>query len=175
MTDTQTIGDAIRRAERTVTLRPERGQRVYRNTARLRAGTFCEIVEGQHVLQADVGRALGGLGIAPSPSMILRAALTSCVAIGVKQAAARVGVEIDAVDVTLETDVDARGQLAVADNITPGFLGIRLVIEVTSQAPRPDIDVIVARSLRYSPLIEVFAKPQTLTHEIRVSEPAPTE
>lgn len=174
MSETHRIGEALERAERTVTLRPERGQRVYRNCASVRAGTRCEVAEGEQRLTIDVGRALGGEAAGPTPSTLLRAALTSCLAIGVKQWAARRGVPVEAVEVTVETDVDARGQLGVSPGITPGFEGIRLEIEVRSPAPRALVEEIVATSLKYSPLIEVFAKPQEIAQQVRITEPEAT-
>ncbi|MEM9097719.1 MAG: OsmC family protein [Pseudomonadota bacterium] len=169
MTETQHIRDALERAEKAVTLRPQRGQRIFRNTAQVRRGTRCEVIEQDEQMVIDVPQALGGTGEGPSPSMVLRAAFTSCIAIGIRQWAARLDVPIDTVDVTLETDVDARGQLGVADEITPGFLGLRLQIDIGSDAPLAAIDKIVATSLCYSPLLEVFENPQTVSHQIHVT------
>ncbi|MEM0990264.1 MAG: OsmC family protein [Pseudomonadota bacterium] len=179
MTQNTPIAEALRRAERTVTLRPERGQRTFRNIARVTRGLRCEVIEGDDYLIADVGRALGGGGDGPSPSTLLRAALSSCVAIGVKQWALRDGVPIDEVSVTVETDLDARGQLGVADEITPGFLCIRLLIDVVGPTDPKTVDAVIAKSLRYSPLRDVFEVPQTLNHQVRLNGPgaasAPTE
>ena len=171
MSDVQTIKQALDRAARTVTLRPERGQRVYRNVAAVSEGTECRVEESGRTLALDVGKALGGKDAAPSPSMILRSAMTGCVAIGVKQWAARRDVPIDHVEVVLETDVDARGQLVVGDDAPPGFGGIRLTIAVESPVPLEVIEDLVATSLTYSPLMDVFAKPQTVEHRIVATGP----
>ena len=47
----------------------------------------------------DIPKSIGGDGEGPSPSMILRSAISSCVAIGVKQWAARHAVPVDRVEV----------------------------------------------------------------------------
>ncbi|MEM9045418.1 MAG: OsmC family protein [Pseudomonadota bacterium] len=172
MNGSTSIRAALERAARTVTLRPERGQRTYTNIARVQHGTCCTISEGNDRMVIDVPQALGGAGAGPSPSTVLRAAFTSCIAIGIKQSAARESVEVDAIEVRLETDVDARGQLGLADEITPGFLGIRLQIDVRTPADPSKLDDIIAKSLRYSPLLEVFANPQSVTHQIRVAPPS---
>lgn len=169
------IREALERATRTVTLRPKRGQRTYTNTARVQHGTRCVVSEGTDQMIIDVPRALGGAGEGPSPSTVLRASFTSCIAIGIKQSAARENLGIDAIEVRLETDVDARGQLGLADEVTPGFLEIRLQIDIESNANPAEIDDIIAKSLRYSPLLEVFAKPQAVTHQIRVAPRQTTE
>ena len=168
MSDSQSIKQALDRAARTVTLRPERGQRVYRNVAVVGEGTQCKVEEAGQKLILDVGKAVGGNDTGPTPSMVLRSAMSGCVAIGVKQWAARRDVPVDQVEVALETDVDARGQLGVCGKTAPGFEGIRLTIVVTSSAPRAVIEELIADSLRYSPLMDVFLNPQSVDHRLAV-------
>ena len=169
MSGMQSIKQALDRAARTVTLRPERGRRVYRNVAAISKGTLCQVEEAGQALTLDVGKAVGGSDAGPTPSMVLRSAMSSCVAIGVKQWAARQDVPIDHVEVVLETDVDARGQLGLCGKAAPGFEGIRLTIAVTSPAPLEAIEEVVAMSLKYSPLMDVFANPQTVEHRITLT------
>lgn len=171
MSEMHRIGEALKRAERTVSLRPERGQRTYRSLARIERGLSCEVSEGEDRLTIDVGRALGGEGAGPNPSTVLRAALSSCLAIGIKQWAARAGIAVDAVSVAVETDMDACGQLGVADAIAPGFQAIRVEFDIRAQASRTAIEQVVATSLRYSPLIDVFLNPQAIAHRLTVTEP----
>ncbi len=168
MQDVPAIKSALERAVKTVTLRPERGQRVYRNVASVREGTVCQVEESGRTLSLDVGKAVGGNDAGPNPSMVLRSAMSGCVAIGIRQWAARRDMPVDQVEVVLETDVDARGQLGVREDITPGFQGVRLAITVTSPASLEEIEDLVATSLQYSPLIDVFRKPQPVEHRLEV-------
>ncbi len=170
MSDVQTIKQALNRACRTVTLRPERGQRVYRSVATIGDGTQCHVEEGDRSLTLDVVKALGGSDTGPTPSMVLRAALSGCVAIGIKQFAAWRDIHLDAVEVTLETDIDARGQLGVRNDVAPGFLGIRLAIRVRTFASQAEIEDVVAASLRCSPLMDVFQNPQAIDHTVSILE-----
>ena len=119
MANSQTIKEKLERAAATVSARPTYGQRVYRNTATVEDGLTCRVTEKDHSITVDVPKGMGGEDEGPSPSMFIRGALTSCVAIGVKMWAARLGVEVDRVDVSVETDVDARGQLGVCDSTAP--------------------------------------------------------
>lgn len=161
MSDLQ-IKQALERAAKTVSLRPERGQRVYRNVAIVGEGTQCLVEEAGRELIVDVGKALGGNDAGPTPSAVLRSALGGCVAIGVKLWAARHDVPVERVEVVLETDVDARGQLGVDAAVTPGFGAIRLEITVTSGAAAEVVEEVVEASLRASPLWDVFVNPQTI-------------
>ena len=173
MTDTARIRDALTRANETVILRPQRGQRTYRNVATLTEGTLCHVEDGKHNLIIDVGKALGGDDAGPTPVAVLRSAMTSCVAIGIKQWAARRNVDITHLEVVLETDIDARGQLGLRDDIAPGFEAIRLSIMVSSTAPQTLIQDIVEASLSYSPLIDVFANAKAISlHQSVVSTSA---
>ena len=166
------IRDALDRAVKTVTLRPERGQRVYRNVAVVDRGTRCEAHEAGRQLTVDVGKALGGQEDRPNPSMILRSAISSCVAIGIKQWGARRGVDIELVEVVLETAIDARGQLGVCDEATPGFERMSLSISITSSAGERTIEEVVATALRHSPLMDVVLEPQRIERQLTVRDSA---
>lgn len=166
------IKAALDRATRTVTQKPSVGQRVYVNTAVVENGLTCRVQEKHHVMTADLPPSMGGADSGPSPSALLRAALSSCVAMGVKMWAARRDVAIDRVEVTVETDVDARGQFGVADEITPGFEDVRIRIHVESAADTELLREIVDTSLRYSPVMEAFRTAQAVATHLTVGQHA---
>jgi len=172
MNSPEVIRQSLERAVETVKLRPSRGQRTYTNVATIAEGTRCRVVEHHDDLLIDIPESIGGNGEGPSPSMILRSAISSCVAIGVKQWAARHEVPVERVDVTLETDVDARGQLGVCDDIAAGFLGMRLVISVVSAADANAIDDVVRKSLKYSPLMDVLGRIQSVETRLELAQQA---
>ena len=170
MASSEVIRQSLERAVETVTLRPNRGQRTYVNVASIGDGTHCRVVEQHDDLVLDIPKSIGGGGEGPSPSMVLRSAISSCVAIGIKQWAARHEVPVDRVEVALETDVDARGQLGVRDDIAPGFLGMRLVISVHSAADPKVVDEVVRKSLKYSPIMDVLARPQCVETRVEMAQ-----
>ncbi|WCL53297.1 OsmC family protein [Gimibacter soli] len=161
--------ETLQRAVQTVTLRPSHGQRTYVNTAIIESGTECWVEEAGHTMVIDAGKGLGGGTAGPTPSMIVRSALSSCVAIGIKLWAARTDVQIDHVSVLLETDTDARGILGIADNVTPGFTNCRLKINVVSPASRAEVDHAISLSLRYSPLMAIFQDGLSISLETNLS------
>ena len=162
---------ALERADRLVTIAPERGYRTYVNTARIVEGTQCEIEEKGHRILVDAGKGLGGGDKDPTASMLLRGALSSCIAIGIKMWAARREIRVDQVLVTVETDTDARGILGLNDKVPPGFTATRVRIEVQSPAPPAEVEAIVAASLRFSPLIDALANPQFIETDFAVISP----
>ena len=164
------IKAALERANRTITQKPSVGQRVYVNTAVVENGLTCRVQEKHHVMTADLPPSMGGQDLGPSPSALLRAALSSCIAMGVKMWAARRDVAIDRVEVTVETDVDARGQFGVADEVTPGFEDVRIRIHIDSAADAALLNEIVETSFRYSPLMDAFRRAQAVATHLTVGQ-----
>ncbi len=153
---------ALARSTKAVTLRPSKGQYTHKTSAVIDSGTACRIREKRLDMIVDVPASIGGGGVGSTPGALVRGALASCIAIGIKLWAARADMEIDFVDVHLEADVDARGELGVDDDVAPGFLDLRLKISVRSDAPTEDVEAVIARSLKYSPLFDVFSNEQPI-------------
>ena len=165
------IKSALERSVQVVTLKPARGQRTYTNIATVGAGTVCHTIEKDQEITIDVGKAMGGQDAGPSPSTVLRAAFSSCLAIGIKLWASRDEVPMENITVTVETDVDARGQLGVCERVTPGFGAIRIGVAVQSDAPEAAVESVIDKSLRYSPLIDVFRNPQSIETALTIESP----
>lgn len=169
MASAEHIKAALDRAADTVSARPAVGQRVYVSTAVVEDGLACRVQEKDHVMVADLPPSMGGENQGPSPSTLLRAALSSCVAMGVKMWAARHSVPVERVEVRVETGVDARGQFGVADEVTPGFESVLTHIEVVSPAPPERVAEIVEMSLRFSPLVAALRQSQALETKLSVN------
>ncbi|NQY98666.1 MAG: OsmC family protein [Henriciella sp.] len=165
------IKSALERSVKALTLKPARGQRTYTNVATVDGGTVCRTVEHDQEITIDVGPALGGEDVGPTPSTVLRAAFSSCIAIGIKLWASREDVPIEKITVVLDTEVDARGLLGVCDRVTPGFGAITASIAVQSDADAADIERVIEKSLRYSTLMEVFCNPQSIKTSLTIAAP----
>jgi uncharacterized OsmC-like protein len=172
MASQEEIKAALERASKTVALKPSVGQRVYVSTAVVEDGLACRVQEKDHLLTADLPPSVGGEDSGPSPSVLLRAALSSCVAMGVKMWAARKNVAVDRVEVRVETGVDARGQFGVSETIAPGFEGVRIHIRVESAAAPDLLGEIVETSLRFSPLMDAFRQALAVETRLSVGQPA---
>ena len=168
MASPEEIRAVLERAAHTVTVRPTVGQRVYANTAVVESGLSCRVQEKNHSLTVDLPSSMGGEDSGPSPSVLLRAALSSCVAMGIKMWAVRTGVTIDRIEVRVETDVDARGQFGVSETIAPGFESIRIRIQVDSAADRNVIWDTVQTSLRFSPLMDALRRGQVVETQVNI-------
>ena len=78
-------------------------------------GLRCRVKGPSGELTTDMATALGGGGSAPSPGWLLRAALASCDATIVAMEAARAGIELTDLTVTVVSESDNRGVFGVGD------------------------------------------------------------
>jgi len=164
------IKAALDRAARMIEAKPEIGQRVYKSVASVASGLACSVTEKEWTFASDTPEAMGGDNGAPSPSTLFRAAVASCVAMGIKMWAARMEVDISHVEVHFATDVDARGQFGMCDDIPAGFENSDLTIKVVSDAAESDVRGAIAASLRYSPMIDALKGGIPIKTEIEVKK-----
>lgn len=85
-------------------------------TARIESGLRV-VVQGSHGRRAvtDMPVAMGGGATAGSPGWLLRAAHAACDATLIAMCAAEEGVELDSLEVTVDSDSDNRGLLGIDD------------------------------------------------------------
>ena len=116
----------------------------------------------------DMAEAVGGDDRGPSPGYFGRAAITGCLAIGIKMAATRERVRLDAVHVRIEQDWDNRGILAMR-GASPVPLGTHIAIEFASSEPKETVVELVARAVAQDPWYLAFRDAQTATMAITVT------
>lgn len=158
MADQGTIRQLAERNMLVLGLKPNRGHITAATTARLTDGLRCEIEEGPWKLAVDMPIKAGGEETAPTPGMLGRGALASCLAIGIATWAARLGVPIAALEVEVEADFDARGELGMGDDIPPGYSEVRYAIRLESAAPWHRVEEVLENAERYSPYLDVFGQ-----------------
>ena len=67
-------------------------------------------------IETDMPAALGGGGSSPNPGWLFRAALAACCSTVIVQHAARQGIDLTELEVTVEGDGDSRGILGLDDD-----------------------------------------------------------
>jgi uncharacterized OsmC-like protein len=158
-------------AERTVQMlaaKPTRGHLTRATKARLVDGLRCEIEEGPWRFAADLPRKVGGDDSAPTPGALGRGALASCLTIGIASWAARLGVPLEAVEVEVQADFDARGELGM-DGVPPGYSEVRYLVAIASPAPKDELERLLAIAERASPYLDVFGRPMALRRTLRLN------
>ena len=169
----ETIRVALERNAKAVELRPSVGQGTAKTKVRLKEGLACEVEEGPWKFVVGMSEKYGGTNEGPNPGIFGRAAVGSCLAIGYGMWAARLGVPLDAVDVEIQADYDVRGELAVSDDVRPGYLAMRYIVTVESSAPAEDIMRVLDTADRHSSWRDDIMHGVPLTREVRVLVPEP--
>ncbi len=166
------IATAIERMESAVERRPGFGVGTARSETISAAELGCTTQEGPWSTDSDLPDALGGGGSAPTPSVLLRAALGSCMAMSYRLRAAKQGIELTSIRVVVETDSEIAGMLSCDAAAPPGFTAIRYHVEIESPAPSDHVRRIVDEGDRLSPLLDVFTRaiPVRRTTSIRSAE-----
>jgi uncharacterized OsmC-like protein len=163
------IRAAIDRNVKAVTLRPAIAQNTAVTKIRLRDGLTCDIEEGSWRLVAGMAEKFGGASDGPTPGVFGRAALGSCLAVGYAMWAARLGVQIDSLEIEIHADYDARGELGVSDDVRPGYSRIRYVVHVSSPASEEEITRWLDTADRYSSWRDNIANAVPIVREVRLS------
>ena len=169
MADQLTIRAIAERNIQLLALKPSRGHLTCATRARLVDGLRCEIEEGPWKLAADMPAKVGGDETAPTPGVLGRAALASCLTIGIAAWAARLGVPIDALEVEVHADFNARGELGIGDGVPPGYTEVRYAVSIQSPAPADAVDQLLDLAERHSPYLDVFGRAVALKRVRRLN------
>lgn len=167
-----TIAAALERLEAAVDRRPGFGVGTSRSVTVSSEGLRCTTREGPWSTESDLPGALGGSASGPTPSVLLRAALGSCMAMSYRLRAAKHGVDLTSIRVTVEADSEIAGMLFCDANALPGYTEVRYHVEIESSAPADQVRRLIDEGDRLSPLLDVVGRANTLrrTTSIRSSE-----
>ncbi len=101
-----------------------------------------------------------------TPAETLLAALAGCLTAGVAAVATRRGVQLRSVVASVEGDMDIQGILGIDPDVRNGYSGIRVRYEIDADAPRAELEAIVAQSQKRSAVFDIVANPTTVTVEV---------
>jgi uncharacterized OsmC-like protein len=171
MADARALKQAIERNTKAVTLRPSFARGTSSTYATIVRGCTCEITEGPWRLVADIPKSEGGDDNGPTPGVLGRGALGSCLAMTIVAQAAAHDVPVDAVSIEVQADWDGRGYLGVGDNIPAGYTQVRVIVDVKSSAPEHRVREIVKIAERLSPWVDVFRRENDVAIDARIAPP----
>jgi uncharacterized OsmC-like protein len=135
-------------------------------TAILFDGLRCRVQGPFGELTTDMATSLGGGASAPSPGWLMRAALASCDATIVAMEAARAGIDLTKLAVTVVSESDNRGVLGVGD-APPRPLSVRVRHEVAaSNASEDELRELVHRAESRSAVGDAVSRAVAVTTEI---------
>lgn len=158
----QVIAGALARLENLLGRRPGFGRGTNTSVTTVREGLRCSSEEGPWHVESDMSQAFGGGTAAPSPGVLLRASLGSCLAMGYVLRAAKHGVELAVIRVTVEADSELAGMLDPTASAPPGWTEFRYHVEIESPAPVVEVQHMLDEGDRLSPLLDALARTNRL-------------
>jgi uncharacterized OsmC-like protein len=164
------IAEAVERATTYLTAHPEEAR--YRDSAaraHLSSGLVVDVTgpTGES-LRTDMPTGIGGTATAPSPGWFLRAAEASCVAALVAIRAASLGIELESVDVEVDSESDDRGILGLEDDVPAGALAVKVVVSIEApEANRGTVDAIASWALDHCPVMDTVRRAVPIELEVR--------
>ena len=103
-------------------------------------------------------------GITPIEYVLV--GLASCLTAGVAAVAQNRGVQLRSVQSTLEGKMDIRGILGMDSDVRNGYDDIKVTFKIDADAPKQEIEAIVAQSQKRSAVYDVITNPVNVTVEV---------
>jgi uncharacterized OsmC-like protein len=170
MSDT-TVREAIERLSATFVAEPAKAKAKSAATARLTEGLRCEVSGPRdwHI-STDMPAQIGGNGSAPNPGWLLRAAVASCAATVIATRAAKLGIGLRKLEVSVESEGDQRGLLGLDERISPAIGAWRIKVAIDGDAPAQTLRDLVAWADAHSPVGCTVREPLALSLDVEVAE-----
>jgi uncharacterized OsmC-like protein len=136
----QEIREAQDKHIKTITEDPAKGRsKNAPATATLQDGLKLRVTGPRgEVVETDMPSLVGGTASGPAPSWLMRAGLASCTASTIAMRAARLGVVLDTLEVTVESESDYRGFLGVDDSVSAALMGLRTHVRISAKGADED-------------------------------------
>lgn len=167
------IRDSIEGARQYLSQHPEECRYTDRPaTAVIEEGLRCR-VEGPDgaVVVTDMPGAVGGGGSAPPPGWLARAAQASCDATLIAMRAAELGIELDTLEVTVDSESDDRGLLGMDDSVPAGPLSSRIRVRISAEDADPErLRELVEWADRHSPVSDAVRRAVPTSVEVEIAE-----
>ena len=165
MTTDEEIRTAQSKVREAYATKPDSALSTSHASAEIGHGLKCVFTQGTETAVMDLPEVMGGTNKGPTPGFHARAAITGCVAIGIKMEAANQGFSIDSIHVGIEMDFDDSAALGMGSN-SAAPLATRLVITVNTDHEESDIQALVAQVLEKDTFFLALRDEQAVTAEI---------
>jgi uncharacterized OsmC-like protein len=124
----------------------------------------------KHALLIDEPAEFGGKGEAADPAEVLLAAIGASLCVALTAHAALRGLAIEAVTVTLDAAMDARGFLTPAGGAPSGLIETNLHLTLRSAAPEVELRALVETALAASPVLAALKREPAVILTLEASE-----
>ena len=164
--DTQNrIGTAFERNAAVLSRRPDVGVRTAVTSVRVVDGLTCEIEEGPWRMTVDMAEKHGGADSGPSPGILGRGALGSCMAISYMMWASRRGIPIDELEVEIRADYDAGTEFGTRQG-RPAYPLVRCIVRIQTPALETDVRNLLDEADAHSGYVDLFRNGTDVQREL---------
>ncbi len=158
----------IRQSEERFRAEPEAARTAASVTATLANGR-ARLSSGAFNWEADLGPAVGGGNLAPSPTAYLLGALAACAVVFMRDTLApQMGIALDDVSAVARCTSDSRGLLGM-DGVAPDLGAIELDITVASSEPEERLQELYRVWLERCPIYLGIRKPNDIASRLTVA------
>jgi uncharacterized OsmC-like protein len=149
------IGATLENLTASLKANPEKaGAKYAPATATLTDGLKCSVIgpSGEAIV-TDMPKGMGGEATAPNPGWYFRASVAACCSTAIAMNAARRGINLTALEVTIEAEGDNRGILGMDENVSAGHAALRTNVKIASDnATAEQLEDLVRFSEAHSPV-----------------------
>jgi uncharacterized OsmC-like protein len=101
-----------------------------------------------------------------TPVELVLVGLASCLTAGVASVAQNRGVQLRSVEARLQGSMDLQGILGIDSDVRNGYDDIKVTFHIDADAPKKDIEAIVAQSQKRSAVFDIVTNPTNVTVEV---------
>jgi uncharacterized OsmC-like protein len=168
-TTTRSLTAVLDSTERAVHADPAAAAALFKARGSSTGAVSTSVELGRHTVQTDEPASLGGQDTAPNPVEYALAALLSCQAVTYRFWAAKLGIEVENIDISIEGDLDVRGFFGFDEQTRAGFGGVRAAVRVSGpEAPHRYAELQAAVDA-HCPVLDLFTNPTPVRTTLTVA------
>ena len=133
----------------------------------------CSVDLGRAIYAAEAHKGVGGAGAGACSGDLLLGALAACAQITCQMVAAAMGIPAEAIEVTVEGDLDLQGTLGISKDVPVGFESIRVIFDVRApQATEEQLSALQAKTEQYCVVMQTLLHPPKIESTWEQQSPA---
>jgi uncharacterized OsmC-like protein len=126
----------------------------------------CSIDLGRAIYNAQAHKGVGGAGTGACSGDLLLGALAACAQITCQMVASAMGIPTEAINVSVEGDLDLQGTLGLSKDVPVGFQDIRVTFDVRApQATAEQLSALQAKTEQYCVVMQTLQHPPRIEHK----------
>jgi uncharacterized OsmC-like protein len=116
--------------------------------------------------EADHPEVFASEDLGATPVELVLVGLASCLTAGVAAVAQNRGVQLRSVEAKLEGSMDIQGILGMDSDVRNGYDDIKVTFHIDADAPKKEIEAIVAQSQKRSAVYDIVTNPTNVTVQV---------